>query len=147
MICQHFFMKHPLNPSGPGAWSEAIPLTATSISSLKKGSSKTGSWTSWMRVLWSYERPIYSETPNLSLNEDQRAPTLRECSETTEPSDNVKLAIKFLLKDKIVMAWKSFVFSSSLNFTRLIVDLCLLVCFDSRIQFGLLIRLELVFIN
>lgn len=48
--------------------------------------------------------PVNSEIPSLSLKEDHRAPALRECSVITEPSDIVKLAMRFLLKDKVAIA-------------------------------------------
>uniref|UniRef100_A0A0A8YBC2 Uncharacterized protein n=1 Tax=Arundo donax TaxID=35708 RepID=A0A0A8YBC2_ARUDO len=38
MMCQHFFMKRPLNPSGPGDLSIGMFLITLSISSLVKGS-------------------------------------------------------------------------------------------------------------
>lgn len=37
IMCQHFLKKTPLNPSGPGAWSNGISLRTALISSIVKG--------------------------------------------------------------------------------------------------------------
>jgi len=112
IVLQHFLMKRPMKPSGPGAWLFSRFLITPSISSWLKSASKPFRLCSKSILLRLYDIPVNSETPNLYLKAVHRRLAFCSWSITIVPSVLERETMKFLLWDIVAIVWKKWVFSS-----------------------------------